>query len=65
MGRSFTPLKEAQIVIEQWRVEDNTQRPHSSPPEATNSNFTANGCDVDSLTRRGTKTRAGHVEISS
>ena len=29
-GEIFYSLKEAQIVIEQWRVEYNTERPHSS-----------------------------------
>jgi len=29
-GEIFYSLKEAQIVIEQWRVQYNTRRPHSS-----------------------------------
>jgi transposase InsO family protein len=29
-GEIFYSLKEAQIVIEQWRVQDNTRRPHAS-----------------------------------
>jgi hypothetical protein len=29
-GEIFYLLKEAQIVIEQWRVEHNTRRPHSA-----------------------------------
>jgi len=29
-GEIFYSLKEAQIVIEQWRVEYNTHRPHSA-----------------------------------
>ena len=29
-GEIFYSLKEAQIVIERWRVEYNTQRPHSA-----------------------------------
>jgi transposase InsO family protein len=29
-GEIFYSLKEAQILIEQWRVEYNTQRPHSA-----------------------------------
>ena len=29
-GEIFYSLKEAQVVIEQWRVHYNTQRPHSS-----------------------------------
>jgi hypothetical protein len=47
-------------VIEKWRVEYNTRRPHSSPPDATKLKFTGPSCDVDSLIRRGTKTRSGH-----
>ena len=38
-------MKEAQIVIEKWRVVYNTLRPHSSPLGAAKFNFTANGCD--------------------
>jgi len=30
IGEIFYSLKEAQIVIEQWRVEYNTRRPHSA-----------------------------------
>jgi transposase InsO family protein len=30
-GEIFYSLKEAQTVIEQWRVEYNTSRPHSAP----------------------------------
>ena len=29
-GQIFYSLKEAQVVIEQWRVEYNTRRPHSA-----------------------------------
>jgi transposase InsO family protein len=29
-GEIFYSLKEAQIMIERWRVEYNTRRPHSS-----------------------------------
>jgi len=29
-GEIFYSLKEAQVVIEQWRVEYNTKRPHSA-----------------------------------
>src|SRR2546430_11129598 len=29
-GEIFYSLKEAQIIIEQWRVEYNTKRPHSA-----------------------------------
>ena len=68
-GEIFYSLKEAQIVIEKWRVEYNTRRPHSAlgyrppapaacSPWATKSRFTAHGCDINSLTRRGTKTRS-------
>ena len=36
-GEIFYSLKEAQVVIEQWRVHYNTKRPHSAlgyrPPE--------------------------------
>ena len=56
--RDLYSLKEAQIVIEKWRVEYNTKRPHSAlgyrppapaaykPPESTKLNFTANDCDI-------------------
>ena len=47
-------------MIEKWRVVYNTLRPRSSPLGAAKSNFTAYGCDVDSLCETGTKTRAGH-----
>ncbi len=30
IGELFYTLKEAQIIIERWRVHDNTVRPHSS-----------------------------------
>ena len=30
MGEIFYSLKEAQVVIEQWRVQYNTVRPHSA-----------------------------------
>jgi hypothetical protein len=70
-GEIFCSLKEAQIVIKKRRVEYNTKRPHSAlgyrPPAPAAGNpypplsqsFTAPGCDVDSLIRRGTKTRSG------
>ena len=59
-GEIFYSLKEAQIVIEKWRVEYNTRRPHSAlgyrppapaacSPWATKPKFTAHGCDVNSL----------------
>ena len=34
-GEIFYSLKEAQIVIEQWREEYNTRRPHSAPEVCT------------------------------
>ena len=70
-GEIFYSLKEAQIVIEKWRVVYNTLRPHSSlgyrPPAPAACNPWAppnpisqpSGCDVDSLIATGTKTRAG------
>ncbi|HVB57820.1 MAG TPA: transposase, partial [Candidatus Acidoferrales bacterium] len=74
-GEIFYSLKEAQIVIEKWRVEYNTRRPHSalgyrppaacSPPGSTILNFTGPVCDVNSLTRLGTKTRAGQGESAA
>jgi len=33
-GEIFYSLKEAQIVIEKWRVQYNTKRPHSAWPVA-------------------------------
>ena len=48
-------------MIERWRVVYNTLRPHSSPLGAAKFNFTAYGCDVDSLNETGTKTRAGQA----
>ncbi len=59
-GEIFYSLKEAQVVIEQWRVQYNTVRPHSalgyrppapgaySPPLPLKPGFTAPGCDVNS-----------------
>jgi hypothetical protein len=38
-------VKEAQIVIEKWRVNYNTKRPHSAPL-GTESLFTAHGCNI-------------------
>ncbi|MBH0197729.1 MAG: transposase [Nitrospira sp.] len=29
-GELFYTLKEAQVIIERWRMDDNTVRPHSS-----------------------------------
>jgi transposase InsO family protein len=75
-GQIFYSLREAQMVIEKRRVVYNTLRPHSalgyrppapaacSPPAATQSDFAADGCDVDSLTGTGTKTRAGQALLS-
>jgi putative transposase len=57
-GEIFYSLKKAQILIEKWRVEYNTKRPHSAPRGAK-THFTAKRCDVDSLIRTGTQTRAG------
>ena len=56
-GEIFYSLKEAQVVIEHWRVEYNTRRPHS-PDGHTKTNFTAQNCDVNCLPSSGTKTRA-------
>ena len=80
-GEIFYSLKEAQVVIEKWRVMYNTLRPHSAlgyrppapaaiapqmaalrSPTAPSSRLcilARRGCDVNSLTRTGTKTRAG------
>ena len=55
-GEIFYSLKEAQIVIEKWRVEYNTRRP---PSGSAQFGFAVHGCDVDSLTRPGTKTPSG------
>ena len=66
-GEIFYSLKEAQIVIEQWREEYNTRRPHSAlnyrppAPEGLHSipspqtGSTASGCHVNSLPISGTK----------
>ena len=63
-GEIFYSLKEAQIVIGQWRQQYNTVRPHAALgyrlypcPEPS---FTAPGCDVMSLTTTGTKYRPRH-----
>jgi putative transposase len=49
-GEIFYSLKEAQIVIEQWRVEYNTRRPHSAlgyrPPAPA-------ACEIGVRNRRG------------
>ena len=58
-GEIFYSLKEAQVVIEQWRVQYNTVRPHSAlgyrppapgaySPFTTKTGFKAPGYDVDS-----------------
>jgi hypothetical protein len=52
-------LKEAQVVIEKWRVEYNTKRPHS--PLGSKSIFTAHGCDIKTLTSLGLTNQAGHL----
>ena len=57
-GEILYSLKEAQIVIETWRVEYNTKRPHS--PLGSKSNFTAHGCDIKTLTSPGLTNQAGH-----
>ena len=51
-GEIFYSLKEAQIVIEQWRVEYNTRRPHSAlgyrpPAPAAYEIGGRNGCGKD------------------
>ena len=59
-GEIFYSLKEAQIVIENWRVQYNTKRPHSAlgyrppapaacSPRGGKSKFTAHGCDIKTL----------------
>jgi putative transposase len=59
-GEIFYTLKESQIVIEKWRVEYNTKRPHSAlgyrppapaacSPWGSKSNFTAHGCGIKTL----------------
>ena len=59
-GEIFYSLKEAQIVIEKWRVNYNTKRPHSAlgyrppcpaacSPWGAQSIFTAHGCDIKPL----------------
>ena len=67
-GEIFYSLKEAQVVVEQWR-EYNQVRPHSALgnrapapetilsflPGGAEPSFTAPGCDVNSLTTTGTK----------
>ena len=55
-GEILYSLKEAQIVIETWRVEYNTKRPHS--PLGSKSNFTAHGCDIKTLTSPGLTNQA-------
>jgi transposase InsO family protein len=43
-GEIFYPLKEAQIVIEKWRV--NTTRSGRTARSGSKSIFTAYGCDI-------------------
>ena len=56
-GEIFYSLKEAQVVIEQWRVQYNTIRPHSSlgyrppAPEAIRPPKQAGHGDVENATR--------------
>jgi putative transposase len=45
-GEIFYSLKEAQVVIERWRMEYNTERPHSAPSRRCA--FAVPSCDVDS-----------------
>ena len=70
-GEIFYSLKEARVVIEKWRVVYNTLRPHSAlgygrrrrrpvAPWYHPIRFRSHGCDVNSPTKTGTKTRAGH-----
>ena len=59
-GEIFYSLKEAQVVIETWRVHYNTKRPHAALGAKTE--FAANRCDVNSLSETGTKSRLGHPE---
>ena len=71
-GEIFYSLKEAQIVIENWRVEYNTKRPHSAlgyrppapaacSPWGVNPTFTAHGCDIKILSLLlGLTNQAGH-----
>jgi len=70
-GEIFYSLKEEQIVIEGWRKEYNTVRPHSAlgyrPPALGSykprllpkTHFTATSCVVNSLAVLGTKNRFG------
>ena len=44
-------------MIEKWRTVHNTLRPHSA--RGANSRLAVDGCDVDFLIHRGTRTRAG------
>ena len=53
MGEIFCSLKEARIVIEQWRQQYNRIRPHV----ALGTGSTTPGYDVNSLTAAGTKYR--------
>src|ERR1017187_2888647 len=46
-GEIFYSLKEAQILTERWRVEYNTERPHSAT-SFEELIFRAQSCDVDS-----------------
>ncbi|NRB74456.1 MAG: transposase, partial [Verrucomicrobiales bacterium] len=41
----FGPLREAQVILESWRCEYNTERPHSSLGYQTPSEFAAS-CDI-------------------
>jgi hypothetical protein len=48
---------------EKWRVKYNTRQPHSALGSAQSS-LTVYGCDINSLTRRGTKTRCGQYRTT-
>jgi putative transposase len=62
-GEIFYSLKEAQIVIEQWRVQYNTRRPHSAlgyrpPAPAACEIGGENGCGKDAPISRGLENAA-------
>ena len=66
-GEIFYSLKEAQIVIERWRVLSTSALgaglqadcPRGLQPNGAKSKFAAHGCDVDCLTEPGIKARLG------
>ena len=73
-GERFYSLREAQVVVEQWRIEYNTRRPHSAlgyrPPAPQTWRLpqpsTSSGLDAISKTLipPGTKNRSGHTPKS-